>query len=71
MQHIDEFKSKYAQCAKSSQNNSMYRISYSYTKFQKMQSMTESRWEKGEKEQEGEGLWREKNKVLREICSLF
>lgn len=56
MQHIDEFKSKYAQCAKSSQNNSMYRISYSYIKFQKMQSMTESRWEKGEKEQEGEGL---------------
>lgn len=35
MQHIDEFKSKYAQWVKSSQNNSMYCISYSYIKFRK------------------------------------
>lgn len=33
MQHIDEFKGKYAQWEKSSQNNIMYCISYSYIKF--------------------------------------
>lgn len=71
MQHIDEslkvnMLSEWSQA----KNNSMYCISYSYIKFVKMQSMTESRWERGEKALEREGL-QEKNKVLREICSLF